>query len=112
LKIYEMDYIERAEQHNLEIVGFETVKFQSEMLGKAYTDSEMIGMLEKQSEVETAKLVNNYKLENVEEMYQIITDKKVMSDQTKKVILNDRNINWAKQLPAMMNNKSVFVAVG
>ena len=112
LKFYEMNFIETAKQRNLPISGLETVKLQMEAFGKGYSDTEMIAMLEESSPEETAKLVSKYKEENIMAMYDIITDKRFTSEQTKKAILDNRNENWLKIMPELMKNESVFIAVG
>ena len=112
LKFYEMNFIETAKQRNLPISGLETVKLQMEAFGKGYSDTEMIAMLEESSPEETSKLVSKYKEENIMAMYDITTDKRFTSEQTKKAILDNRNENWLKIMPELMKNESVFIAVG
>lgn len=112
LKFYEMNFIETAKQRNLPINGLETVKLQMEAFGKGYSDTEMIAMVEESSPEETSKLVSKYKEENIMAMYDITTDKKFTSEQTKKAILDNRNENWLKIMPELMKNESVFIAVG
>ena len=112
LKFYEMNFIETAKKRNIPISGLETVKLQMEAFGKGYSDTEMIAMLEESSPEETAKLVSKYKEENIMAMYDITTDKRFTSEQTKKAILDNRNENWLKTIPELMKNESVFIAVG
>jgi len=112
LKFYEMNFIETAKQRNLPISGLETVKLQMGAFRKGYSDTEMITMLEESSPEETAKLVSKYKEENIMAMYDITTDKRFTSEQTKKAILDNRNENWLKIMPELMKNESVFIAVG
>jgi len=112
LKFYEMNFIETAKQRNLPINGLETVKLQMGAFRKGYSDTEMITMLEESSPEETAKLVSKYKEENIMAMYDITTDKRFTSEQTKKAILDNRNENWLKIMPELMKNESVFIAVG
>lgn len=112
LKLYEMEFIEQAKKRNLEIGGLETVKSQLAILGGAYTDKEMIKLMDESTKDETTELVSTYKTENVDELYAIITDEKVMSQNTKKVILDNRNTNWIKEMPELMKKESVFFAVG
>jgi len=112
LKFYEMNFIETAKQRNLPISGLETVKLQMEAFGKGYSDTEMIAILEESSPEETTKLVSKYKEENIMAMYDITTDKRFTSEQTKKTILDNRNENWLKIMPELIKNESVFIAVG
>lgn len=112
LKFYEMEFIEMAKKRQLEVAGLETVKFQFKSFENAYPDSEMINMLEESNPEETTKLVENYKNENLETLYKITTDEKVMALKAKKYMLDERNANWVKIMPEQMKKESVFYAVG
>lgn len=112
LKFYEMDFIESAKKRNEQIGGLETVKSQFKSFEDAYSDSEMIEMLEESDTEQTKELVTDYKQENLEGLYKNITAEKVMNAKAKKYMLDERNINWVKILPEMMSKESLFVAVG
>lgn len=112
MKLYEMEFIEMAKKKNIQIGGLETVKSQFEILENAYSNDEMIAMLGETNQEETAKLVSTYKLENISVLYDISTDKKFTSDKTKKIMLDNRNTNWVKNMPELMKKESVFFAVG
>lgn len=112
LKLYEMEFIEMAKKRNIQVGGLETVKSQLSILGNAYTNDEMIKMLGESNQSETAKLVASYKSENIDELYNNVTDKRFTSEKTKKMILDQRNLNWIKEMPQMMKTESVFFAVG
>lgn len=112
LKFYEMDFIDKAKAKKLEIAGLETVKSQFKSLNDAYSDSEMIAMLEESDVEETKQLVIDYKQENLEALYKESTAENVMNAKAKKYMLDDRNLNWGKILPEMMQKESLFVAVG
>lgn len=112
LKFYEMNFIESAKKQNIPIGGLETVKSQFKSFEDAYSDAEMIAMLEESDVEETKKLVEDYKLENLEGLYKKATAENVMNAKAKKYMLDERNGNWVKILPEMMKKESVFVAVG
>ncbi len=112
IKSYENEFIEKAKKAKQPISGLETVKFQFEMLDAAYSTSEMIRMLEEVNTAETAKLMAAYKRENIDDLFNVMTDTKIMSENTKSEILDKRNINWVNQMPGLMKDKSIFVAVG
>jgi uncharacterized protein YbaP (TraB family) len=112
LKFYEMDFIESAKKRNEQVGGLETVKSQLKTLEDAYSDSEMIAMLEESDAEETKQLIVDYKQENLESLYKNTTAENVMNAKAKKYMLDERNINWAKALPDMMKKESLFVAVG
>ncbi|WP_281309441.1 TraB/GumN family protein [Flavobacterium flavigenum] len=112
LKFYEMNFIETAKQRKLPIIGLETVNSQMEAFAKSYTDTEMIDALKESSREETAKLVSQYKQENITAIYDAFATNKSMSKKTKEIILDNRNENWIKQLPGLMEKESLFIAVG
>lgn len=53
-------------------------------------------MLEELNLEEMIKLVENYKNENLEILYKIIIDEKVMVLKVKKYMFDERNVNWVK----------------
>lgn len=112
LKFYEMDFIELGKKKNMTFGGLETVKSQFSILEGAYSNEEMLEMFEESSTEETSNLVSEYKNENIDALYDIITDKKVMSEKIKKQILDNRNLNWITIMPGLMQKESVFFAVG
>ncbi|QOG03316.1 TraB/GumN family protein [Flavobacterium sp. MDT1-60] len=112
MKLYEMEFIEQAKKRNIEIGGLETVKSQLAMFDSAYSNDEMITMLSESTSEETTKLVATYKSENIDGLYDITTDEKFTSETTKKVMLDNRNNNWVKNMPELMKKESVFFAFG
>ncbi|UQD55718.1 TraB/GumN family protein [Flavobacterium sp. K5-23] len=112
LKIYEMEFIGMAKGSNKSVAGFETLHSQMDILSKAYSDAEMITMLQESTDEDTKKLVQNYIQENLPELYKDITSPKVMNENTKKWMLDVRNENWVIKMPDMMKDKTTFFAVG
>nr|WP_294787587.1 TraB/GumN family protein [uncultured Flavobacterium sp.] len=112
LKFYEMEFSDLAKKRNITISGLETVKSQFEVLENAYSNDEIIKLLETSTSEETTELVDSYKNENIDTMYALTTDPKVTSEKTKNQIVDGRNLNWVKIMPELMNQKSVFFAVG
>jgi uncharacterized protein YbaP (TraB family) len=112
LKFYEMELIGLAKELKKSIGGLETIEAQIQFLNKAYSDDEMIAMLQEANEEETTKMVQNYVKENLPELYQDITTPKLMNENSKKWMLEVRNANWATKMPELMKKESVFFAVG
>ena len=110
IKSYESDFIDLAKKENKTLGGFETVIGQSSMLANAYTDSELIETLGDFNKTETRKMVEDYKAENL--MSFDDSNEKIMSDNARKWIIDDRNIDWTTRMPEMMKKESLFVAVG
>ncbi|MCL9803918.1 TraB/GumN family protein [Flavobacterium amniphilum] len=112
LKVYEMELTAKAKEDKKGIIGLETIKAQMEFLGKSYSDDQMMELFKHINEAETQKLVQNYVTENLQGMYEEITNKEVMDANAKKWMLDTRNANWVKIMPEMMKKESVFFAVG
>lgn len=112
LKFYEMEFMADFKKRNLEVVGLELVTSQLTTIENAYTTDEMLKLLEEISAEETAKLVQDYKGENINSLYLNITDEKVMNKETKAEMLDKRNADWITKLSALMKKESVFIAVG
>ena len=112
LKFYEMEFIGLAKESKKSIGGLETIEAQIQFLNKAYSDDEMIAMLQETNGEETAKMVQNYVNENLPELYKELTTPKLMNENSKKWMLEVRNTNWAVKMPDIMKDKSTFFAVG
>lgn len=112
LKFYEMEFSEAAKKRNVSIYGLETVKSQFEILENAYSNDEILKLLEESTAEESEQLVTAYKNENIDSMYALTTDEKFTSEKTKKQILDNRNVNWVKAMPELMKQNSAFFAVG
>lgn len=112
LKVYELEFIEKAKKRNIEVAGLETVKSQFEILENAYTNEEMIDMLVEAVKEGSNPLVGNYKAEDIDAIYKNTTSEKLMNERNKKMMLDARNGNWVKQMPELMKKQSVFFAVG
>jgi uncharacterized protein YbaP (TraB family) len=112
LKFYEMEFIGLAKESKKSIGGLETIEAQIQFLNKAYSDDEMIAMLQETNGEETAKMVQNYVKENLPELYKEITTPKLMNENSKKWMLEARNTNWAVKMPNIMKSQSTFFAVG
>ncbi|OXA94876.1 TraB/GumN family protein [Flavobacterium hercynium] len=112
LKFYEMDFIEKAKEKNLEVVGLETVKSQFNTLSAAYSDAEIISALEESDTEETKEMVAEYKQEKLSSLFEKATEERVMNAKAKRYMLDERNQNWIKILPAMIKSKTSFIAVG
>ena len=112
IKSYEMEFIAMAKETNKSVTGFETLQVQMDFLSKAYSNTEMITMLQESNDDTTKKLVQNYIQEDLPELYKDITAPKVMNENAKKWMSEVRNTNWAVKMPDMMKDKSTFFAVG
>ncbi|SMD45714.1 hypothetical protein SAMN00777080_4375 [Aquiflexum balticum DSM 16537] len=112
---YEMFFVEKAKDRQLEMVGLESVAFQVgifdeipqkiqiEDLAKLVTDDE--GMEEFES------LVAAYLEEDIEELYSLIADNDMFKEYGD-LLLADRNANWIPVIEELIHQQPTFIAVG
>ncbi|MCL6460974.1 MAG: TraB/GumN family protein [Flavobacterium micromati] len=112
IKIYKMEFIAIVKNSNRSVTGFETLQAQIDFLSNAYSDSEMITILQESNDDNTKKLVQDYIQENLPEIYKDITDQKETNAKSRKWLLDVRNENWLVKTPCLMKDKSTFFAVG
>jgi uncharacterized protein YbaP (TraB family) len=112
IKMYEMEFIKMAKSSSKSIAGFEALQAQNDFLSSAYTDAEVITMLQGSNDDDAKKLVQNYIQENLPEIYKGLTASKAMNEKTRKVLLDVRNENWIVKMPNIMKDKSTFFALG
>lgn len=112
LKFYEMEFLAKAKESNKPIVGLEKAAEQMDILNKSFTDDELIAYLQKIDTNMADTMIKEYTNEDINGLYAMTTEKELMSANTKKVLLDNRNINWLKIMPEMMQKESVFFAVG
>lgn len=109
-KMYEMEFIAKAKEKNIPVIGLETIQSQIDVLDNAYTNDEMISFLKTISVEETQKFVADYVKEDINALYNASTE--LMNKKTRAIMLDNRNWNWIKKMPDLMSKGSIFFAVG
>lgn len=112
LKFYEMEFISKANESKKPIVGLEKAAEQMILLDKSFTDDELISYLQQINADMSNTMIKDYTSEDINGLYAMTTDKEMMSVNTKKILLDNRNMNWLKIMPDMMQKESVFFAFG
>lgn len=112
LKFYEMEFVGKAKESNKPIVGLEKAIEQMDLLNKSFTDDELISYLQQIDPDMSNTMTKDYTNEDINRLYAVTTNKELMSVNTKKILLDNRNENWLKIMPVMMEKESVFFAVG
>jgi len=100
------------------VIGLETIDYQINVLFNSMT-------LERQAEVllyevrqkdqlmkDLSQLNEAYVTGNLEKMKELDVDDESMTPEERKTLVDNRNQNWLKQLPELLNKQSCFVAVG
>jgi len=112
LKMYEMEFSKMATAKKLQTVGLETFKEQIALFEKAYTNKEMIDQFQYYDTTFFEEMVKVYNSENLNKLYHLLNNEKFMNEVSIDYLLTIRNKNWVEKLPAMMKEKSLFIAVG
>ncbi len=112
IKSYEVEFIAKAKETNMKVIGLEKAKEQLDFINNAYTNQEMIDLLKEMTKEYTKINVDNYKQENLSNLYVIGTNKKIMNKKIKSFILDQRNKNWVATMPELMQKEAVFFAIG
>lgn len=112
IKFYELEFVNMAKERNKPVTGLETVAQQMEFLNQSFTDQEMISYLKTIDPAMCQEMVNEYTSEDLDGIYQMMVKDESLSGASQKILLSNRNANWVKVMPAMMEKQSVFFAVG
>lgn len=114
-KMYEMELLQTAAAAEKKMGGLETAAEQMEILGKSLgIDAvfEMLNDLKKDGFKSTKEMVALYTNQDVQGLYDYMKKSSYMTDEVYNEMLTKRNHNWVKNMPELINNQSVFFAVG
>ncbi|MFY8111133.1 MAG: TraB/GumN family protein [Flavobacterium sp.] len=111
-KVYELEFFQMAQKRKMEILGLEKLAVQIAAMDASFPPHEMVEQLRNYDKKYFDVLTQTYKSEDLKAIYELVNDPKFMDEKSKPVMLDNRNSNWLKDMPAMMKNESVFFAVG
>lgn len=116
LKVYEAEFRKMALDKKILVGSLETLEEQMDFFYKAFPDDSILAQLTELDletmRAGTARTVQYYRAEELEQVYKSVTEEKGMSKTALYWLLETRNANWVKIMPAMMKERSVFFAVG
>jgi uncharacterized protein YbaP (TraB family) len=114
VKLYEIELLKNALKSKKKVFGLEKVEDQMTSINKAYDLKAVIQQLKmgKEYEILLKKMITVFKKEDVQSLYTLFKDDKMMNAEQEKAMLTDRNKNWAEKMPEMMKKESAFFAVG
>ncbi len=106
-----------AKENKKEILGLETLAFQSSVFDSIPYEKQAKELLKTIDSLEHYKkyfdtMVHVYKSQNLKEIQNLFTKSEFGMEENQDILLDNRNKNWVTQLNTIMKNKSVFVAVG
>lgn len=112
---YEMTFVKKAVEQDKEILGLETVKFQTSLFDKIpYEDQvdDLVEMLQDRSVMEElfAFMIKTYKEEDISMLYDASKD--YFSSEEIALLLHQRNQNWVPKIGELAREKSTFFGVG
>lgn len=113
-KGYDMEVLALAMKEGKAILGLEHLKDQVKLLNGMYSAKELLVQLKQASEYTEnfEEMKQAFITEDIELLYQYGTDVQFMTLENKKVLLDNRNINWVDKMPKIMSDSSTLFAVG
>jgi uncharacterized protein YbaP (TraB family) len=113
---WEMRLTQLAIDQKKEVKGLETVAFQMGIFDNIPYATQVDWVVEylsknDQTVAEFKSLVKSYQEQNLNAMVELVNASPQFRDHAE-VLLDQRNRNWAEQIPAMAKQKSTFFAVG
>ena len=112
---YEMTFVKMALDQQKEILGLETVKFQTSLFDQIpYEDQveDLVEMLRDRSIMEKmfASMISTYNEEDISELYSASED--YFSEQELEILLHKRNQDWIPKIEEFAKDKTTFFVVG
>jgi uncharacterized protein YbaP (TraB family) len=106
-----------AKENNKKVIGLETVAFQGELLFGNDLEKQKKALLKAieendKNKVKVKELYQYYITQNMEKMSGFFKEEDEDSKEFMNDMLKNRNKNWLNQLPDLMRNNSLFIAVG
>ena len=112
---YEMSFVKRALEQDKEILGLETVKFQTSLFDQIpYEDQveDLVELLRDRSVMEKmfTSMIKTYNEEDITELYDASAE--YFSVEETELLLHQRNQNWIPRIGELAKEKPTFFAVG
>jgi uncharacterized protein len=113
-KIYDMELIQKARQQNKPVEQLESMLNQIGFMEKAFSARDVVKHIQLLPENEKlfSEMITLYKNEDLEALGILAQDKRFMTEAAQHWLLNSRNKDWVRKMPAIMKNESAFFAVG
>jgi uncharacterized protein YbaP (TraB family) len=109
--------VKLAKEDNKSIEGLETMEFQSSVFDSIPYAEQAKDLLRSvdsmgQNREEFTTMLNVYKHQQIDKIEELFEKSEFGIEDHEDLLVNERNINWVKQLDQIMKRGSVFVAVG
>ncbi|TKC12342.1 TraB/GumN family protein [Pedobacter polaris] len=111
---YFQDY---GNANNKEVIGLETIEEQGQILFGSSIERQKQMLVnyvkeEKKNKIASEKLYKDYISQNLKATEKTFTKLDGFTPEEADRLLKNRNIKWIEKLPTLMQNKSLFIAVG
>lgn len=113
----EMELINIAKKEQKEILGFETIEFQSSIFDSIPYKTQAKDLLKSIDSMSKYKMYFNkmvatYKNQQTDSLVAIVNDKTFSDGENNDALLKNRNENWVKQLETILPRNNIFMGVG
>ena len=113
----EIELMTIAKKEKKEILGFETIEFQSSVFDSIPYSVQAKDLLKSidsmdKYKVYFNKMVQTYKNQLTDSLVAIVNDKTYSDGENNDALLKNRNLNWVKQLKTILPKNNIFMAVG
>lgn len=111
---YIQDY---GKKHNKKLIGLETVEDQAQILFGASLERQKELLLksindEQKNKEEGQKLYNYYIDQNIDQLEKLLNNADGYTPEEMDQLLKNRNLKWLIKLPSLLQEQSLFIAVG
>jgi len=112
----EIELMTIAKKEKKEILGFETIEFQSSIFDSIPYSVQAKDLLKSIDSMDKYKLyfnkmVQTYKNQQTDSLVAIVNDKTFTDGENNDALLKNRNVNWVKQLKTILPKTNIFMAV-
>ncbi len=116
LESYEMTFVKNAQDREVEVLGLETVEFQTSIFDNEPMSAQIKLLITSIAEFEDGKedftkMVESYKKQDLQALKQIMTDSPEYAD-FEDVLINNRNADWIAKIGTFAKDKPTFFGVG
>ena len=113
----EMELMTIAKKEQKEILGFETIEFQSSVFDSipyAVQAKDLLKSIDSLNKYKVYfnKMMVTYKNQQTDSLVAIVNDKTFSEGENNDALLKNRNRNWINQLTDILPKKNIFMAVG
>lgn len=114
IKVAEIELLSIAEAAGKTTGGLETGTEQMKIADKVFDGEEILRQLKSAQDYGDLfiNMKEAYSNENLLKLAALVNDKRFMSRKAFNILVTNRNKRWAKLIPGLIRDKSVFIAVG